>query len=81
MPLLPWDSLFLAGFAYSGYRTLGRWLKYTGDTAKAQSDAGYLEGFTEWLAEAATAGERGRAGPGKGADASGRRTSGATGRG
>lgn len=35
--LLPWDTLFLAGFAYSGYRTLGRWLKYTDDVAKAQS--------------------------------------------
>jgi hypothetical protein len=35
--LLPWDALFLAGFAVSGYRTVGRWLKYTDDTAKAQS--------------------------------------------
>jgi hypothetical protein len=35
--LLPWDALFLAGFAFSGYRTVGRWLKYTDDTAKAQS--------------------------------------------
>lgn len=37
MLLLPWDALFLAGFAYSGYRTVGRWFKYTDDTAKAQS--------------------------------------------
>lgn len=37
--LLPWDTLFLAGFAYSGYRTLGRWLKYTDDVAKRQSGA------------------------------------------
>lgn len=37
--LLPWDALFLAGFAVSGYRTVGRWLKYTDDTAKAQSGA------------------------------------------
>lgn len=37
--LLPWDTLFLAGFAYSGYRTLGRWLKYTDDVAKSQSGA------------------------------------------
>lgn len=36
---LPWDSLFLAGFVYSGYRTLGRWLKYSDDNAKAQSGA------------------------------------------
>lgn len=35
--MLPWDALFLAGFAYSGYRTLGRWLKYTDDVAKSQS--------------------------------------------
>lgn len=35
--VLPWDALFLAGFAYSGYRTLGRWLKYTDDVAKSQS--------------------------------------------
>jgi hypothetical protein len=33
--LLPWDALFAAGFAYSGYRTLGRWFKYTDDAAKA----------------------------------------------
>jgi hypothetical protein len=37
--VLPWDALFLAGFAYSGYRTLGRWLKYTDDVAKSQSGA------------------------------------------
>jgi hypothetical protein len=36
---LPWDALFLAGFAYSGYRTLGRWLQYTDDVAKSQSGA------------------------------------------
>uniref|UniRef100_A0A383W4Q6 UDP-N-acetylglucosamine diphosphorylase n=1 Tax=Tetradesmus obliquus TaxID=3088 RepID=A0A383W4Q6_TETOB len=69
--LLPWDALFLAGFAASGYRTVGRWLKYTDDTAKAQSDGAYMEGFKEFLAEAAAAGERAKPSPGAGADASG----------
>ncbi|WIA42711.1 hypothetical protein OEZ86_008660 [Tetradesmus obliquus] len=69
--LLPWDALFLAGFAVSGYRTVGRWLKYTDDTAKAQSDGAYMEGFKEFLAEAAAAGERAKPSPGAGADASG----------
>jgi hypothetical protein len=36
---LPWDALFAAGFAFSGYRTLGRWLQYTDDVAKSQSGA------------------------------------------
>eukprot|EP00879_Flechtneria_rotunda_P019297 GHRR01020266.1.p1 GENE.GHRR01020266.1~~GHRR01020266.1.p1 ORF type:complete len:603 (+),score=293.43 GHRR01020266.1:126-1934(+) len=69
--LLPWDTLFLAGFAYSGYRTVGRWFKYTTDTAKAQTDAGYFEGFHEFLASQAASGDRSKAMPGAGAEASG----------
>lgn len=51
---LPWDSLFLAGFVYSGYRTLGRWLKYSDDNAKAQSGARacQLPGAAAWQAQA-----------------------------
>jgi hypothetical protein len=36
---LPYDALFLASFAYAGYRTLGRWFKFAEDDAKARDGA------------------------------------------
>lgn len=36
---LPFDALFLGSFAYAGYRTLGRWLKFNDDNAKHKRGA------------------------------------------
>jgi hypothetical protein len=36
---LPYDVLFLGSFAYAGYRTLGRWLKFNDDSAKHNTGA------------------------------------------
>lgn len=36
---LPFDLIFAGSFAYAGYRTLGRWLKFNEDNAKHKGGA------------------------------------------
>ncbi|KAI8466609.1 MAG: hypothetical protein J3K34DRAFT_483969 [Monoraphidium minutum] len=68
---LPYDALFVGSFAYAGYRTLGRWLKFNEDNAKHREDADFFESVNEVLDKQAAEGGRGAARMGAGAAASG----------
>ncbi|KIY96358.1 hypothetical protein MNEG_11603 [Monoraphidium neglectum] len=68
---LPYDALFLGSFAYAGYRALGRWLKFSDDSAKHRRDVDFFDSLNELLDKKAAEGERGGARMGQGAAASG----------
>ncbi|GBF98576.1 hypothetical protein Rsub_11301 [Raphidocelis subcapitata] len=69
---LPYDLLFLGGFAYAGQRILGRWLRFSGESSRGREDSDFFATVEEALQKQSESGARPPgAGMGRGAAGSG----------